>query len=309
MTKPKFENQPYYAAHVGEAEVFDTRFPGGQVVVPDDQRAYEFSAKQLELPMELAERGHGLPSRIQDKDYVHGVTALRSTGRDGEDTSGGIELLEVIVPGKKVIAAMHSFLGRHDTGMPVPGTSWACEFEDVPTALEFWDRHWKPSFHLEDLERDVDRFIGGQDLGSEYDTSIFSYELGLLRPWFQQRTTDAIIGEGFASDGARPVRLRDRDVVAEEYTPGNVYKIPETEWYSTKVKGYRTATCLAALRQMTTRGVGMWDPPREETVIQWDDGRLTTFRTDQTLESLPTPLTVKDIRVTARKADTVTLAS
>ncbi len=307
MTKAKFENQSHYAVHVGESEIFDTRFPGGQVVVPNNQHAYEFSAEQLELPIELAERRSNLPFRIQNQDYVHGVTVLRSTGRDGEDASGGIELLEVIVPSQKVIAAMRSYLGRHDNGMPVPNTSWACEFEDTSTALEFWDRHWKPSFHLEDLRRDASRFMSIQDEDGGRETSISSYELGLLRPWFQQRTIDAIIGEDFASDGAHPVRLRDRDVVAEEYTPGNVYKIPETEWHSAKVKGYRTATCLAALRQNTSFGI--LGPPREETVVQWDDGRLTTFRTDQAPDLLPSPLTVDDIRIRQKEDAKAGLAS
>lgn len=295
MAKLEFENQPYYAVRVGESEVFDTRYRNGQVVVPDNQQAYGFTSEQLILPMSLPRgKGHEPPYRIGNKNYVNGLTVLRSTGRDGEDVSGGIELLEVIVPGKKVIAAIRSYLGRHDNDMPVPGTSWACEFEDVAMATEFWDRHWRPSFRKVDLDDAVEKFKTNQSLGSKDAESIRSYELGLLRPWFQQRTTDAAVAKDFASDGSYVIRQRVRDVTAEEYTPGNVYKIPETELFSTKVTGHRIATCLAALRQQTGRG--LWSSPREEIVIQWDDGCLTNFTSDREPELLPTPLTAREVR-------------
>lgn len=297
MTRTTFENQPHYATSVGGTEVFDTRFLNGQLAVPQNQQAYEFTAEQPVLPIFPEKKSYDLPSRIGDRGYVHGVTALRYTGRDGEDYSGGIELLEVIIPRERTVAVMRSYLGSHDGGMPAPGTSWVCEFEDVSAALDFWDRHWNKSFRKETLEADIDKFVDVQGFENEQDAGIHSYEVGLLKPWFQQRTTDVVFGGKFSSDGSRAVKVKESDTPAEEFKPGFVYKIPETEWYSTKAKGYRIATCLASFRRMSSAGL-MWNrnrDKREETLVQWDDGNLAMYLIGRD-ELAPTPLLAKDIR-------------
>lgn len=191
------------------------------------------------------------------------------------------------------MSVIRSWQARNETGIPAPDMSWFAEFTHPEQAHDFWGKEWKPQFASENLQAALEVANNDRESSSKAKITAKIQSLGLLRPWFDQTVRDAIFLENFASTGNKALNLKGL-VPAQSYTPGMVYKVPETPWYSTTPEGYKTATCLGAISLTGTDG---WSrKPWETVTIQWEHGGLDSYDCANEF-ALPTPLVMKDIAI------------
>lgn len=286
MRRQTFEQQPYYHISPIDGMVRDVRFPNGTIHQTESLEPYKFPGEQLALDMQEVKRHTELPHEVTDKDYVYGVTSHRQLGRDGEDWSGFVELVQ-IYGHDKVGAVIHAGLFSHWNGYPDQHTSWAIDFSHFDAAKDFF-KLWRPTFNIETAASELEDI--GQILCDEVvDHEAYIYPVGVLKPWFQQTTTDVIYNNHFSSRGKHLVAFRETGNISYDFIPGVVYKRPE---YGPE--NHSVATCLGALA-LNPEPDYMRKTPRLEVAVQWDDGEFIRYDLRELPEQLPLPLSEQDI--------------
>ena len=289
MATQKFENAPYYDLQDGG--VFDNRV-NPETLFGDDTPTPEYSFNELLLPLQSNDKFSSIEPR-RSKRLVNGVTQIRYSGLDGEYNSGYMELVQIDTPDQQRLAAINSWSFVNDTGLPMDGCSWTCEFDDVVSAREFWEKYWRRNFGIDNIREPLSDFMG--DHPEVTKDEIRLYEVGLLKPWFYQAPTDQRLLDSYSTFGESLTQAPKTIEVAATFIVGQVYKVGRCEWYTTKPSEYAAKTCLGAYAIKSQQG-GWGQEPVDATLIQWDDGRLNKYYNEGTGNApSPEPLTVQDL--------------
>lgn len=273
MAAQKFENQPYYA-DAGLGMIIDSRLDG--------VFATELPATDIAISDTISTRRWDIP-------LVNRVNVIKSNGRDGEMSSGDVGLVDIVTPEKSHTRAIRSWLGDNETGIPVPDCSWSVEFDDPKVAQAFWSS-WIPSFNANDVSEAMTSFL---EEHPEAKTGIRGTRLGLLNPWYEQREGDSRLLERYSTVGGLLVHTPREATPVPDLTPGVVYKVPQREWWTTKVSTYAAKTCLAAFVMPPWERRYFGDKPHELLHIQWANGQIDTYNPET--EQLPAPLRTRNL--------------
>ena len=233
-----------------------------------------------------------------DMPFVHTVKLIDSPGLDGEFSSGAVYLLDIAATDGRQLAAIRSWQAENNTGMPIADCSWSAEFDDMKAAKAFW-RTWRKKFSSDYFREDIQEYARNHP-GTFSNETVRLQPLGLLNPWYEQKQGDQPLLDIFATVGTQLACL-PRQAQAADFTPGQVYKVPDRPWYTTKVSSWAAKTCLAAFVMKPERVYGYTDRNPDVTHIQWSDGQLSAFP-HYPSETMPQPLTGRDI---ARRPRTV----
>ena len=226
---------------------------------------------------------------------VHDIEGVFSVGSDGEMASGGIQLLDITSKEGNKLTVLRSYQFNHDSQLPIFNHSWYAEFDNPESAREFWEA-WKPkSFDIQgfiDSIRDYAKAHPG--VLSNDNTRL--YGLGLLLPWYEKREGDHDLLDKFATVGGNVVALPDKYQPAEGLVVGQVYKVPQTGFWTYKVHEWIAKTCLASL-VLPGEPAGYFRsvPMPAKTIVQWSDGTLESFDQNERAPQ-PTPLRPKEIK-------------
>ncbi|MCA9333988.1 hypothetical protein KC963_02990 [Candidatus Saccharibacteria bacterium] len=278
MSVPKsVEPEPYYMSP-GRGEVWDARFVLTNLapVIPKPEYIFPSEPVQLfDMPQAAEKRGEG---------FTNGLTPISYAGCDGEISSGFIEMLRVESPDSDTVAAIHSWQFYHESGLPVGDSSWMCEFNDESVARALWAQKRGMPFSMEDAQSRLNKFV--REFPDAADGIIGFSKLGLLRPWFKQRSNKSDVRVGNHLFGGPEFRQADPSLQT-----GRVYHLPERPWYSNRISSYTAKTCLGSL--LVKEQSDFMGPRVERVAVQWDDGSITRYGE---ADELPAPLTTRLVK-------------
>jgi len=251
MAIQEFAPKPYY--EIAEGAIYDTRVTA---LLSELALATE---PVIEIPQ-------------QRQETPHQVKCIDSRGHDGETESGAIEIVDIRTHDGRHAAAICSWQFEHETGLPT--NSWMAEFDDTSVAKSFW-RIWQAKFAAPDSIKDIKLFL--QDHPELPLGSIHFQQLGLLLPWYQQQPGDRRFLDVFSTNAEKLVTIPKQHPVEPSYAPGQVYKVPRTEWYMTKVTAWTAKTCLAAFVAKTNEPSVAGSVQSDSIYVQWSDGLLGEY--------------------------------
>lgn len=271
----RVEAQPYYFSP-GGGEIWDARVVMPNLAPAETPAEFQFASEPI--PFETMAEGHQLK---RGKGFVNGLRQLGYGGRDGETHSGCVEMVEVTTPTHERSAVIRSWQANHENGMPAD--SWMLEFDEVDVAKAFWNSGTR----YFGMDRMADNLEGFLHKNPEMKDAVKGFtELGLLTPWYMQRA-----GEPSYRMGEFVIDRKNFEQADPSLHTGQVYRLAENPWYTTRIDRYVAKTCLGSMTikehdRVSGRGL------TPVTVIQWDDGSMTRHKDD----AVPEPLTTRGLK-------------
>lgn len=228
-----------------------------------------------EVQRTMGALAHTIASRPRDHDpraipeLVHTFDTLDYIGCDGDDGGGYIGFGKVTTTDDRELATIRSWQVEFSSSLPYPGNSWSAEFDDVGLAKEFWKKTWRPNFRDKNFVEAANAFIKERQI----TVGMRFQQLGLLNAWYEQQEGQEQLLTKFSTGTDTLVQAPRKLLPHPDFIPGQVFRVPQFNWFSTRVIGRNQQTCLAAFEAPRHRHTTSENP----AIVQWEDGSLGTY--------------------------------